>query len=424
MLFSLHDAQKPKIYINFAVLQSIRILRLKNKMKHYIITAVAVLAMGLASCNEEKFHVEGTITSAEDSLLYFEQVGIDGLVRLDSTRLSADGNFSFSAERPEAPEFYRLRIAGQSINISIDSTETVRIKADYPTMATGYEVEGSDNCRRIKELALMQIDLQRRAMALDRNTAISPQTARNSLQKLLNAHKEKVTRNYIFKDPKAASSYYALFQAIGDYLIFNPQGNDNDIKVFAAVATAWDTFYPGSLRGENLHNIAIEGMRNERIIAAESANKIDPSKVTTTGLIDIKLNDNQGQPRSLTDLKGKVVLLDFHMYAMKDSPNRILHLRELYNKYHDQGFEIYQISIDGDEHFWKQQTANLPWICVRDADGTNSQRLAIYNITKVPEFFLIDRDNNLVSRSNQIDNLDQAIQKLLQATKGSDQTTK
>jgi hypothetical protein len=98
---------------------------------------------------------------------------------------------------------------------------------------------------------------------------------------------------------------------------------------------------------------------------------------------------------------------------MKDSPARILMLRELYNKYHAQGLEIYQVSLDADEHFWKQQTAALPWICVREPQGIDSSTLTIYNIQGVPEFFLIDRGNNLVSRSQQIEDLEKSIKSLL-----------
>ena len=107
-----------------------------------------------------------------------------------------------------------------------------------------------------------------------------------------------------------------------------------------------------------------------------------------------------------------MVLLDFHVFGQKESPARILALRELYNKYHDRGFEIYQVSLDGDEHFWKQQTEALPWISVR-TDETNNGFLTVYNIQTLPEFFLIDRGNNLVSRSQQIKDVDTAIQKLL-----------
>ena len=107
------------------------------------------------------------------------------------------------------------------------------------------------------------------------------------------------------------------------------------------------------------------------------------------------------------------MLLDFHVFALEDSPARILMLRELYNKYQAQGFEVYQVSLDTDEHFWKQQTAALPWVSVRDADGVQSQRLLLYNIQSIPEFFLIDRGNNLVKRSAQIKDLEAEIRKLL-----------
>lgn len=384
-------------------------------MRQFLSVAAAVLAaMTVASCdNGGKFRVEGTIGEAEDSVLYFEKMSLEGPVVVDSVKLGGDGGFSFSAKASDSPEFYRLRVAGQIINLSADSTETVKVKAQYPTMATGYEVSGSDNCSRIRELALMQIDLHHRAIALDNDRGMTPTERTDSLLRMIEAYKESVKTNYIFKDPKAASSYFALFQTIGDFLIFNPRSNRDDIRVFAAVATSWDTYYPGAVRGENLHNIAIEGMKNERIVAAENSKTIDPAKVTTAGLIDIRLADNHGKERSLSELNGKVVLLDFHMFATDDSPKRILMLRELYNKYHNRGLEIYQVALDSDEHFWKQQTAALPWINVLAPDGINSQCLAIYNVRSLPEFFLIDRGNNLVSRSQQIKDLETDIEKLL-----------
>ena len=107
------------------------------------------------------------------------------------------------------------------------------------------------------------------------------------------------------------------------------------------------------------------------------------------------------------------MLLDFHVFATENSPARILLLRELYNKYHAQGFEIYQVSIDPDEHFWKQQTAALPWINVRDDNGLQSQSLALYNVQGIPDYFLIDRGNNIVGRAQNIKDLEQAIKELL-----------
>ena len=373
--------------------------------------AFALAALTVASCSQKKFNVEGTITEAQDSMLYLENVGLESITAIDSVKLSADGSFSFSGEPSNSPEFYRLRIHDQIINISIDSTETVSVKASYPTMITQYEVSGSENCQKIKELALKQIELQQRCF--DTQRALPGQQGRDSLMHMIQAYKEDVKRNYIYADPTKSYAYFALFQTVGGLLIFNPQTSHDDIKAFAAVATSWDINYPEAIRTQNLHNIAINGMKNDRIVQYNNQQTIDVSQVETSGLIDITLTDNKGQKQRLSSLNGKVVLLDFHVFAMDESPKRILALREIYNKYHDQGLEIYQVSLDSDEHFWKQQTAALPWICVRDPQSLSSSILSSYNVPAIPDYFLIDRNSNLVKRMIQMDDVDTEIRKLL-----------
>lgn len=378
--------------------------------------AALLAAMAVASCGGKKFRVEGNIRQAADSVLYFENVSLDGPVAVDSVRLSADGAFSFSDDAPAAPEFYRLRIAGQIINLSVDSTENIRVAADYPTMSTDYTVEGSEDCATIKELALQQIDLQSAIDRIAKNPALGYDAVMDSMAKVVETYKNHVKRNYIYRQPMKASSYFALFQTLGNRLIFNPRESKEDIKAFAAVATSWDTFHPNSLRGENLHNIAIEGMKNVRIIQnkiAQSQRGIDPSKVNTTNIIEVALRDNHGTMRRLTDMKGRVVLLDFHVFGADGSTQRIMQLREIYNKYHSRGLEIFQVSLDPDEHFWKTQTAALPWICVHDDDAMNSGLLVQYNIRRLPTFFLVDRNNVLFKRDSQIKDIDAAIQSLL-----------
>ena len=187
-----------------------------------------------------------------------------------------------------------------------------------------------------------------------------------------------------------------------------------DIRTFAAVATAWDTYYPGAVRGENLHNIAIEGLKVLRAnMNRRNGPAIDLDKLEVTGVIDVPLLDNKGVKRSLRELNGKVVLLDFHAFSMSGSTERIMMLRDLYNKYHAQGLEIYQVSVDPDEHFWKTQTAALPWINVYDPNGPSSTYLQRYNVQQIPTFFLIDRNNTLYKRDIQMKDPGAEIEKLL-----------
>ena len=384
-----------------------------------ILTSAAVLmaALAVTSCTEKKFHVSGNITEAKDSLLYFENMGLNGAVTVDSVRLGADGSFAFDAKAPEHPEFYRLRIDRQIVNIAIDSTENITVKASYPTMSGNYEVQGSEECARIKELAIMQLNLQARINAIVQNPEVSYDREADSVATVLAGYKDKVKREYIFKEPMKAYAYYALFQTVAlagrPALIFDPLSKKEDVQVFAAVAPSWDTYFPGSERGKNLHNIAIEGMKNVRIIRAEQAQTIDASKISQAGVIEIALPDNRGVVRKLTALKGKAVLLDFHVFATKESTARIMKLRELYNKYHAQGFEIYQVSLDPDEHFWKESVAALPWVSVRDAGGLNAESASQYNVQTVPTFFLIDKNNVLQKRDVQVKDLDAEIKALL-----------
>lgn len=379
--------------------------------------AVSLMMLGAVSCSNKKFEVSGNITDAKDSLLYFENMSLNGAVVVDSTKLDADGNFSFAVDAPSAPEFYRLRIAGQIINVAADSTEHVTIKAAYPTMASQYEVSGSDECSKIKELAIGQMALQATINNIVRNTNLNDDVMRDSIRVILAQYKEGVKNNYIFKEPMKAYAYFALFQTIAlgyeNVLVFNPRSNEDDVKVFAAVATSWDTYYPKAERGLNLHNIAIEGLKNIRIMKSEQQQTVDPSKVEYTGVIDIALPDNKGNIRKLSSLKGKVVMLDFHLFATKESTARIMQLRELYNKYHAQGFEIYQVSIDPDEHFWKTSVAALPWVCVHSDDGLNAAELGMYNVRDIPTYFLIDKNNVLQKRDVQIKDIDAEIKALL-----------
>lgn len=384
---------------------------MKNILKTIVASIFVVgITVLMSGCGKEMFHVEGAIGNAKDSILYFEHNGLTGFTTVDSVKLDAKGAFSFASDKVNNPEFYRLRIAGQIINIAIDSTETVKVDAKYPQMATDYSVNGSYENEKIKQLALKQINLQAQCQAL---YSEQPQAADSLVQQLIQAYKYDVSRNYIFKEPMKAYSYFALFQYIvvnnEARLIFNPTVDPEDNKVFGAVATSWDTYFPNSERGQNLHNITIKGMRDNRIAAANKQNiQIEAEE---TGVIDLPLRDNKGNMHHLTDLRGKIVLLDFHAFSLPDSPEYIMQMRELYDKYHAKGLEIYMVSLDENEHFWKESVATLPWINVYDNTGISEAYTSA--ATATPIIYLIDRSNTVVRNPAQIKNLPKEIEALL-----------
>ena len=343
---------------------------------------VALAALGLSACDSEpKFKVEGEISGADGKTLYLEASALEGIVPLDSVKLKGNGTFAFKQTRPVSPEFYRLRVDDKVINFSIDSTETVRLNAPYTDFSTAYTVEGSANSAKIKELTMKN-------------------------------YKDEVKINYIFAAPNTAAAYFALFQKLNNYLIFDPLNNKDDVKCFAAVATSLNNYYPHADRSKNLYNIVIKGMKNTRA-PQQKVVELPTEAVSETGIIDINLRDMKGNMHKLSDLKGKAVILDFTIYQSAVSPTHNYMLRDLYDKYAGQGLEIYQVSLDADEHYWKTTADNLPWVCVRDANGVYSSIAAAYNVQSLPAVFLINKKSELSARGESIKDLDAAVKALL-----------
>lgn len=379
-----------------------------------MICAMAALTMLATACKDkgEQFEINGRIAEADGKTLYFEAVTLNGIEALDSTRLDEDGQFCFQGTRPFNPEFYRLRIDRQIVNLSVDSTETIHVEAELPDMGTDYEVEGSGNCQTLKEINNKLIALQQSIKDITNDKALTLGEQERLVHEKINLYKNEMKMHYIMENPASAPAYFALFQTVNGSLIFNPISNPDDIKFVGAVATAWDANYPGTSRTENLHNIAIQGMKNTKRPTPVSLEDIDPGKISAAGIIDIELPDIHGKNRKLSDIRNKVVLLDFTAYSLPSSQERIMQMRGLYDKYSSLGFDIYQVSIDPDEHYWKTACEHLPWTCVYESRGEASGYLGSYLVRRLPTYFLINRHGDLVARDERIDDLEKTIRLL------------
>lgn len=383
----------------------------KNTIFFLLCTMLVVSCM-----HRPEFKVEGTIAGAEGKQAVFELSDIDGIKELDSVELSARGKFSFTHPRYDMPEFFRLRVDGQIINFVVDSTETVSIDCDYKDMSVNYSITGSRENEKIKELSLLQIGMENKVnelMSMAAGRQIGLTLYEDTISKLVKEYKDKVKMDYIFKAPNTASAYFALFQRINGLLMFDPLNSKEDIKCFAAVATSLINKHPHSDRAKHLENLTLKGMKNTRMKDMEQAATIDMDEIGEVGIIDISLKDKNGNMQTLSALKGKVVILDFIVYQTTVSVSHNLVLRELYDKYKDKGLEIYQVSLDADEHYWRQASDNLPWICVRDEAGIYSPLVETYNITEIPSVYVINKANELVERNDDMKGMEAAIGKLL-----------
>ena len=378
-----------------------------------LLTVLGLCMFLFSACNNSSdFTVKGVVAGADGQLMYLENVGISNVVTLDSIKLAPGGKFKFTEKRPEYPDFYRLRLNNQLINFAVDSTETISFVADAGTFATSYSVEGSENSKAIKAITLAQLDANQAISRLRKeyeDKMISDTTYRTKVLAAADAYKE-VARKYIYSAPMSTAAYFALFQQI-DGLLFFDLYDRKDVKAYGAVATSYDHAYPESPRSKHLYNLTLQSMK---VLRAQRP--VDYSNVETKEIsfLDIELPDVRGEVVKLSTVApGKAVLINFTAYQTEWSPALNMALGELYTKYHDQGLEIYQVSLDSDFHFWRNGASNLPWVTVRDPQSVYSQVAGLYNVKQLPALFMLGRKENLVKRVEDVKKLETDVKVVL-----------
>lgn len=373
---------------------------------------VLLILIGIISCKQHnKFHVSGSVKDAKGEMLYFEHSGLLKTTILDSIRLKTDGSFSFKSKRPVYPDFYRLRLTDRTITFAVDSCEDITIEAKSVNFASDYSISGSTTSSQIQILRKSVMNIQQLANALNSNMEASEQNAKIAvIEKDIDAHKE-MAKKMILQNPRSAAAYFALYQKVNDTYLFSPYIK-SDRPFCAAVATSYNTFMPEYERSKNLYSLVMDAIRTVRKAKDKEAwNEVLATQ--GTGYINIILPDKNNVEHKLSSIIGKVILIDFSAYESKQSVDYTFSLRELYNKYHSRGFEIYQISLDQDKQLWQTATKNIPWICVRDVNGPNTRYAVSYNVSEIPTTFLMDKKGNIISRSLGLDDLRKAIEKNL-----------
>ena len=378
-----------------------------------LLAVLCVMLLLFTACKKNSdFTVEGVVSGADGQMMYLENVGVSTVELMDSVKLTAAGKFSFTKPRPAFPDFYRLRLNNQLINFSVDSTETISFVADAGTFATSYSVEGSENCKAIKNITLAQLDANQAIHRLRKESESGLLADSVYSRQVLEAAEayEDVARKYIYSAPMSAAAYFALFQQI-DGLLFFDLYDKNDSKAYGAVATSFDHYYPESPRAKHLYNLALQSIK---VIRSQRPMDLDKVEKKEVSFLDIELPDVHGENTKLSSVAtGKVVLINFTAYMSEWSPALNMEFGDLYTRYHDKGLEIYQISLDSDLHFWKNAASNLPWTCVRDPQSVYSQTEALYNVKQLPAIFILDRKGNLVKRVDDVKKLEADIKSVL-----------
>ncbi|MEM9916488.1 MAG: TlpA family protein disulfide reductase [Bacteroidota bacterium] len=153
-------------------------------------------------------------------------------------------------------------------------------------------------------------------------------------------------------------------------------------------------------------SLAIEGLK-QQVVAAQSF-------VVGAQAPDFTLKTPDDQALSLSEMKGKVVLVDFWASwcgpCRKENPNVV----KLYNKYKDKGFEILGVSLDRQKKRWLNaiEADGLEWKHVSDLKGWSSSAARLYSVSSIPHTVLLDREGRIIARNLRGEMLHQELKKL------------
>jgi peroxiredoxin len=359
--------------------------------------------------------IRGVIQGHLGETLYFSELRTHSLIPLDSAKIDERGQFIFKTV-PSEKGFYLLKTTtSEPIALVLDTYDTLDVMIDSTGFDLGYTLNGNEESRLLRAYhektrntktkieALKKIRSDSRPM--EQYYKIKAETD-SSISACLLEHKN-FADSLIRNNAGSLASLLIANQIFAGKPLF-------EINKYTGLHLLLDSTLmekiPGNSHVTN-HNARVNRFLQQQADQQKAISRLSPGQV----IPDISLPDAEGKKQRLAAHRGKYVIVFFWASWSPESRADIQLLKNLYDNFDREDLEVYAVSLDHKEKFWRAalEIEGLAWTNVSDPSGLGGPVAGLFNLPqKLPYYFLIDKKGVIVEKTDGFSEIKKKLEKI------------
>lgn len=360
--------------------------------------------------------VSGQFTGLCGEMVRLKELKIQRIIPVDSVMTNNQGSFMMEFF-PQENGFYLFSVADREpVSLVIGVGDSINLVLDTSDIYGDFKVDGNKSSLMLMEYHRKTGETNRAIESL-RNLLFEKQGEPGfaeikfgidaTLDSALKRHRG-FTEQLIRNNPGELASLILINKTIAGQPVFSPE---DDKGLYFLIEDSLTAKYPDNSHVK-AHVRRMNNFRQEKLADQEAAARVGVGREVPQFI----LPDIHGNSVSLSSLKENPVILFFWASWSPESRADLQMLKTIYNRHKVNGLEIFAVSLDHNQNFWKAAVENeaLQWVNVCDAGGLQGPTATLFNLRDgLPYYYLIDKNGKIVHKTADFSALEESVIDLL-----------